>query len=552
MEVPPTGAHRSRPGRSGPSRRAILGGVAGGIAAAAAGYAVAGRGGHGGPALSLYGAPDSFGDLTASRALAIVGVPGWGFGPGQAAYMSAVASDGTVFIATTPFSDDQSRPTGTDMELAVFEPASGRFTRLVVASSTGRQSEPAASAALHGIGGGDVSDVVVVPGPDGGERVVFTSASPYFGWDIATYGTLPTIGQLHRADGRWGYDEAASRDADRLAASAGEAPAAVAFPPSAPGRPRSSRGAAAIARLPRSGHLVVAQYFGTGVTAGGTGGGAPEATDSGALLVVDVAGTVRASWQYPAVSVFGGPVVVNPREVVADPSSAAGDERFVVVLDARTADGSVVPFPVQEFSYAAAGGVIAPRSTAVRAAQDGSRMETACFGADGTLYVARTAGDGLSAAPLAVYPKVGGERGLVRRAPAVAGWPGTAWGATCAPDHLVGAVARGGLVRSIGLDPATGTVLLVGLSGLVQALRPAGRGASMTFEVPRGLDLGLNGLRGPATHFVGVRRGCVDADRRALWVPANQLVLDDIAWPYPPFKLDQWLYRVDLRRLLAG
>jgi len=48
-----------------------------------------------------------------------------------------------------------------------------------------------------------------------------------------------------------------------------------------------------------------------------------------------------------------------------------------------------------------------------------------------------------------------------------------------------------------------------------------------------------------------VRRGAVDAQRRVLWLPLNQLVLDGITWPYPPFKLDQWLARIDLRALLG-
>jgi hypothetical protein len=29
-------------------------------------------------------------------------------------------------------------------------------------------------------------------------------------------------------------------------------------------------------------------------------------------------------------------------------------------------------------------------------------------------------------------------------------------------------------------------------------------------------------------------------------------VLDSLRWPYAPFPLDQWLVRVDLRKLLAS
>ncbi|ETA03129.1 hypothetical protein CcI6DRAFT_01448 [Frankia sp. CcI6] len=493
--------------------------------------------------LTIYGAPGTFGNLDDRSAIEIAGVPGWGFGPGQAAFLSAVAADGTVFLATTPFTDDQAKLTGTGMEIEIFEPAAERFTRLVIPSTKGRTSLPRADPNYHGVGGGDISDVIVVPGPDGTERVVFVSLMPFFGWNTSIDGELPSIGQLRRDSpgGRWAYDRTASRTAAQLAGTAPPHVAALAFPVLAPLEPRSPRGPSSIARLPRSGHLVIAQYLGTGV--GGT--------DNGALLVVDLAGRVRAHWQYPQVRPLGLELVVNPREVVADPTSEPDDERFVLISDVRGLDFRAQPFPVQEFSYSASRGTISPKSTAVRAVQDGSRMESAVFGADGTLYVARTKADGLRAETLAVYPKIDGERGLVTRAPATGNWPVDTWGIANRPDYLVAGTDRGGLVRSITLDPATGAVLLAGLDGLVQVVRPAGRGTRMTFRTDRPIDVGLSRLRGPATRYVGVRRGAVDARRRSLWLPVNQLLLDGLPWPYPPFKLDQWLLRVNLDVLLG-
>jgi len=44
----------------------------------------------------------------------------------------------------------------------------------------------------------------------------------------------------------------------------------------------------------------------------------------------------------------------------------------------------------------------------------------------------------------------------------------------------------------------------------------------------------------------------IDAARRVLWLPINQLVLDGLRWPYSPFPLDQWLAKVDLRMLLGA
>ncbi|WP_018634826.1 hypothetical protein [Parafrankia elaeagni] len=575
------------PGRtdSGVSRRRLIAG-AGGLAAVAAGGAAAWRLTAGGPddqpwpsaptdqagpgggstpvppvpsrkiprgLLSIFGAPGSFGELDDSSPISTVDVPGWGFGPGQAAFMSAVAADGTVFIGTTPFTDDQSKLTGTGMELGLFEPEERSFTRLAIPSSTGRETQPRPDPLFSGIGGGDVSDVVVVPAPAGeqGERAVFVSLIPYYFWDVRSYGQLPAFGQLRRngaggisgragAGGNWVYDPGLSRTGDALAATVEPWVAANAFPPGQGGQPRSARGLTSIARLPRSGHLVVAQYLGTG-----QGG-----TDNGALIVLDLDGRVRAYWQYPQVRPLGVPLVVNPREVAADPTSEVDDERFVLISDCRDANHATLPFPIQEFSYQASTGRITPKSTAVRAVQDRSRMETAAFGADGTLYVARTRADGLRADTLAVYPKLGRERGLVTRTPATGNWPVETWGAENRPDFLVPGTERGGLVRSLTIDPETGAVLLAGLNGTVTAVRPAGTGARMTFRMLEPLDVGLDRLRGPATRYVGLRRGAIDARRRILWLPVNQLVLDGIPWPYPPFKLDQWLLRVNLDVLL--
>ncbi|WP_422615056.1 hypothetical protein [Frankia torreyi] len=494
--------------------------------------------------LTIYGAPGSFGNFDGGQTtVRVTEVPGWGFGPGQAAFNSAVSADGTVFMTTTPFSDDQSKLTGTDMEIEIFEPDIERFTRLVIPSTKGRLSLPRLDPNYRGVGGGDTSDVIVVPGPDGAQRVLFTSLMPYYGWNTAVDGELPSVGQLRRDQptARWVYDPQVSWTAEQLATTASPSLAAQAFPPLTPLQPRSSRGPASIARLPRSGHLVIAQYLGAG------GGG----TDNGALLVVDSAGRVLAHWQYPQVRPLGIALVVNPREVVADPTSEPDDERFVLISDVRGLDYSTQPFPIQEFSYSASRGTITPCSTAVRAVQDGSRMESAVFGADGTLYVARTKSDGLHAETVAVYPKLGRERGLVTRAPATGNWPTDTWGIANQPDYLVAGTDQGGLVRSITLDPRTGAVLLAGLDGLVQVVRPAGRGARMTFRTEPPIDVGLNMLRGPSTRYVGVRRGAVDPLRRSLWLPVNQMVLDGLPWPYPPFKLDQWLMRVDLDVLLG-
>ncbi|MBL7497299.1 hypothetical protein I6A84_36485 [Frankia sp. CNm7] len=489
--------------------------------------------------LSIFGTPGSFGRLARSSTIETVDVPGFGFGPGQSAFMATVASDGTVFIGTTPFSDDQMFPTAASMEAGIFHPDTRRFTQLMIPSSAGHFFVSNPDPTVRGVGGADVADVIVVPDPVMGERVVLVSVMPYHGWDTKVHGEFPSIGQLRRdRAGDWRYEPSLSWTAAQLAALAPPTVAASAFPTIGPTSPLSGRGPASVARLPRSGHLVIAQYFG----AGGRG------TKSGALLVVDLEGRTRAWWQYPPTSPLGISTVVNPREVVTDPTSEPDDERFVLISDCFSGNKVAEPFPVQEFSYSASSGQITPKSAAVRAAQDKSRMESACFDMAGNLYVARTNAHGLRADAMAVYVKAGRERSLVTAAPATADWPDY-FGIECRPDYLLQETGRGGLVRSLTMDPVSGAILLTGLDGTLQVVQPAGAGHEMTFRTSA-IDTGLSQLRGPSTRYIGVRRAAVDAQRRILWLPVNQLVLDSISWPYPPFKLDQWLIRVDLDRLL--
>ncbi|MBX6389259.1 MAG: hypothetical protein IRZ08_09725 [Frankia sp.] len=488
--------------------------------------------------LSVFGAPGTFAGLARSGTVATVDVPGFGFGPGHAAFMSTATDDGTVFIGTTPFTDDPIMPTASTMEVGAFYPGTGHFDRIMIPSSAGHTSVPSPNPAHLGVGGADVADLVVLMDPDGGQRVLFVSAMPYHGWDTRANGQFPSIGQLRRdGAGIWRYEPDGALTGDDLAGLAPPAAAGQAFPAAGPTVPRSARAPVSIVRLPRSGHLVIAQYFGT-----------PGGTRSGALLVLGLDGRTRAWWQYPATTPLGTPTVVNPREVVADPTSEPDDERFVLISDCFTADGVTLPFPVQEFSYSASTGQIVPRSAPVRATQDGTRMESACFDHAGNLYVARTRSDGLRADAMAVYAKIGRERSLVTRAPATPGWPDL-FGIECRPDYFLAETARGGLVRSFTADPVTGAILLAGLEGLLQVVRASGSGEAMTFSTTA-IELGLDHLRGPASRYIGVRRAAIDGPRRLMWLPVNQMVLDAIPWPYPPFRLDQWLFRIDLDMLL--
>ena len=484
--------------------------------------------------VQLYGRPGSFGELGGLKRLlggqsfATVPIPGWGFGPGQAAYMSAVTSAGTVIVATTPYTDNQMQPTANTMELACLIPGSRSFGRILVPSTRGKTSLEATGSSY---GGGDIGDVQVV-GSGASERVLFVSAMPYHGWNVSTEGLLPSFGALRPgARGRVTLDLSRQRTANQLAA--GSTGMKMPLMGNTYGQTLSnSRGMCEMALLPASGDVVVTQYFGPSMT-----------NQQGGILVLDTYGRIKASWQYPAATYRGGPVKCLVREVETDPSGRLGDERFSIICDSFDANNNPVPFPLQEFTYDARSATIRPVSGAVQASADGSRNETAKYGNDGTLYVARTRPDGLTAAPVAVYRKYR----LGHAAPANADWATRSWNQVVAPDQFVSGTDNTGLVRSLSLDPVSGAIVVAGLSGQLLALRgPVGR-----VKVTASFDIGLNQLVNRNVHNIGVRKGAVDATRRALWLPVPQL---DMNQPYPEGsypQLDQWMYRVDLAQLVG-
>ncbi len=485
-----------------------------------------------GPLMSLYGRGGSFGGLNGrtkllgGQSFATVAVNNWAFGAGQAAYMSAVTSAGAVVIATTPYTDNQMQPTATTMELGCLLPGTRQFQRIVVPSTTGKTSLVGYGSSY---GGGDIGDVQVV-GSGASERVLFSSVVPYHGWNTQTDGQLPSLGALApTSGGSVRLDTGLDRTAAQLASSGVN----VALPRMANAYGQTltgGRGLCEMALLPASGHVVVTQYFGPSLN-----------NQQGGILVVDAQGNVKASWQYPAATYHGRPVKCLVREAESDPTGVLGDERFSIICDTFDANNNPVPFPVQEFSYDARRATIRPMTGAVQASADGSRMETAKYGKDGTLYVARTKPDGLTADRIAVYRK----GRLASVAPATSTWSTVGWNGYVPPDQLIRGSDTTGLVRSLALDPHTGALIVTGLNGVLLAVRGAVGRAAVTAS----FDIGLNQLVDRNRYNVGIRKGAVDAARRALWIPVPQLDMTGYpAGSYP--RLDQWVYRVDLKQLL--
>lgn len=501
-----------------------------------------------GPAVTVYGAAGSFGALDKTTRLptgervATRPVPGFGFRPGQAAFFTAVAPDGTVMIANEPQTDNQVSPTARNMVVSTFDPESLRFDNVVIPTSRGRRSATNPWTRPGGIvGGADISDLQTVT-VDGTSRVAFLSAAPYHHWDTRTVGSYPTLGYLRRDGGRWVYDaeSAVSTRQVRRSTPAGRrlcrATRTIFDQPMA-----DCHSPVEFALLPHSRHLVVTHYApGRGRTSGG-------------LSVLDTSGRVVATFAYPDVTrADGTPLLVYPREVETDPTSQPGDERFAVVFDVFTRHDrrlTARPFTLQEFAFRA--GRIVPVSAPV---VSGERNDTgrAGFGTveydrHGNLWASQSYSGTFTGAGLAVYIRRDGARRLSTDCAASPGGAAADWARACRPDLVVGQARPAGLIFSLTEIPDSGMVAVT-ISGQVLAVVPT----DGTYAARPTVDLGLGMLVDRRRRRITPRQGAVDPDAGVLWVPVQQLHNDHTCPAYPcrPRALDQWLVRIDLERML--
>jgi hypothetical protein len=434
-------------------------------------------------------------------------VPGWEVPPGAMAAKTVVTADGTILWGSRTLDLDVDLPTSAVLAFGAYRPDTNRHTVVRARTSTGRDEvrDAAGRPAAPSVSGLELLD--------GGRSVVFTAGTGVYGQDFAAAGAWPVLGVLTTVDGRW---RVTRQWTGRDLRDAGGAPGAAACPPRSAAVVESDcRQFGDVAVLPTSGEIIATQQYGTGpdvpgpppmgqvgvtawlgTTPGGNGGMAAIRLDG------DTA-TVRAQLTYPEVRVpgllGGAPVRVIPENVTADPTSAAGDERFVVTFKLDVPVGVHVPRFLQEFSYDAGTGAIRPASAPFI---PGDRVgfepngflgfSATLYDRHGNLWAARAdpmigAGGGR----LAVYTRENGRQRCADTGSNVsAAGAAVAWGRVCAPDYDLLPAASTLTSHGLAEDPATGAIVSLHWGGHVQAYLPSGRGADMTFQVANALDLG--------------------------------------------------------------
>jgi hypothetical protein len=413
----------------------------------------------------VYGAAGSFSALanmsqTASgHSLAAIPVQGWQFGAGLAAFYTAATGDGKLILSTLPLTSNELKTTMRHAEIDVFDPAKLTFRPLVLPTSLGALE----TRGPNGLGGTDAGSGDVRYLPAAG-KVMFTCAGYYFGWDLAQAGLYPVLGVLSQdPSGVWQYDSGASLTGDQWHATNPSLYESVVAPG---GQAAGLNGtywptdeANQMAVLP-SGNVVIGHYFG------------PSPHKSGIVTVVSPAGVLLAAYQLPDITTPLGTINwVCVRDVQADPTSAAPDERFCLIYDTFADAG--VPTCFQEFSYNGTAHTIAPVTLPCISTDYGVSPVFCLYGSDGALYVSH--GAGIAPRNLAVYTKTAGVRSSVTQAPVHAGWESGTWATPVRPDFSLGLAVTlniGALAGPLVQDPGNGAILLPSPGGTLAAAVP--------------------------------------------------------------------------------
>jgi hypothetical protein len=508
--------------------------------------------------VAVHGRPGSFGSLgetlPSGQSLALRPVPGWGFPAGVQAGATAVAGDGTVFVAGA----DQLGGTGTATSRASVIGAygSGTFTTIRLATTAGREE----------LADGDgrplappVADLAPIAG---GAAVAFTVGHSYQGHDPAAHGAWPVLGILSKVDGAWRVVDQWS--GGRLRASA-PPESERAGEPGAGARALNERACPELARatghsdcrgfgelvsLPSSGDLVVAQADGLVAIR-------VARPDAGGRFTAAITGHYR----YPAIQdpQTGDDVDLVLRDLHADPTGERGDERFVVGLRDRGDEEGVRPLVIQEFRYDAAAGTIVPVSAPTipgdQASEDGPFFgySAAVYDRAGNLWAARH--QWLAGGKLAIYRNAEGGRKLggpdcpYDPAAPISSYlttvgDRTVWGRGCRPDYDLFQAKDLPVIVGMMVEPAGDGIVGLTLNGALLPVR-ASYQDGIGFQIGNVVDAALRLLPRAGGDVLQQHPGAFDANGH-LWLAAAH------ARPTEPATVvDQWLYEVDVHDLFT-
>ena len=474
-------------------------------------------------AVTVFGAAGSFGTLghtlPTRQPVTKIGVSGWSFLPGQAAYTTALGPDGTLLIGNEPQTDVQTSPTAPTMVVSAFTPGTRSFRNLVIPTSTGALSATAPGARS---GGADIGGIAT--GADG--SVAFVSSVPYHGWDQATRGQYPSVGFLKGGQGAASYRYASGLTGDALQQVSNPVLACPFKVVS-----HDCNGLSDLVGL-AGGRFAVAAYMGD------------QAADSGSVVVLSAQGRALQRLQLPAMRLAGGALAaVRPRLATA---STTGSEVAIVAdvtSGTRTYPHVLIRFQVRDGVLHQSSPFLLPQDPAGRKLG----YEAARFDGRGNLWVSEAVSNTLEGGRTGVF--LAGTTASTAGCPALSGPSASPEDAVrCSPSISSAVTSSQGLVRMMTADPLTGDMYLATMSGYLQRLTLSVGATTLLTAAPT-VDLGLGSLVDRSRFWVAPRQGVIDPVTRTLYFPVQQLLSPAVcASSCPPTVLPQWVYGVALTR----
>lgn len=260
-------------------------------------------------------------------------------GPGTGLWFGVKTQDDQFFSGAMSLSDNEVKPTMLDTSGYLWNRTRKALQKIPIPTTTGVFDPPGPDGAT-----GSTIDMMR-PVTIGGVSYVFAvGAFNYAGWEIATYGDAYWLMAFKETAGVWAFDPTHSLTAAQLAASSSAG--ASAFPTTTNSFSETihqSQGPVCMGLAPNSQHLLIGNYFDE------------SGHFAGSIVAINPAtGVVTSFFQVPDITDTNSVQVdFSVRDLVTNPTSGAGDERFIVTYDVFVRSGSANYglHPLMEFSY---------------------------------------------------------------------------------------------------------------------------------------------------------------------------------------------------------
>jgi Fibronectin type III domain len=258
---------------------------------------------------------------------------------GAGPWFGAATTDNNFAVGQMTLTDNEAHSTTLGTSLYIWNTSLYRLQNIPVPTTTGVFNPPGSNGAT-----GSTLDQITPVTISGTHYIFAIGAVSYAGWQVALYGDAYWLMAFKETNGVWAFDSTHSKTAAQLHASSSAGASAFTATTNSFGETvYQSLGPTCMGLAPNSQDLLIGNYFyATGLF-------------SGSIVALNPAtGVVTAFYQFPNITDANSvPCEFSVRDLIINPTSGAGDERFLVTFDVfvRSSGANYGLHPLMEFSY---------------------------------------------------------------------------------------------------------------------------------------------------------------------------------------------------------